>query len=165
MWWNRKMKKENGESANRFAGGITTGINKYVTDRQTKLAGFLNRKTQGLSTSGKKAFLFAVCLLFGGMSLHLIVTTLWRPSKPDASLKPSAISVPEHLNKTGEETLYPRELVTEQDMEEVRTFKRYMDSLRHSTNGKALYDSILTARPGLLDTVSMLEELYLLQKK
>lgn len=165
MWWNRKKKKESVASAPQVSGRIATGINKYVTDRQTKLAGFLNRKAAGLSTGGKKVFLFVFCLLFGGMSLYLIVKTLWHPSEADASIKPKAISVPRHMNKTGEETLYPRVLVTEEDMKEVRTFKRYMDSLKNSVNGKSLYDSILTARPGLMDTVGMLEELYLLQQK
>lgn len=165
MCWNQKKKQENEAPARPVSGRIVNRINKYVTDKQTKLAGFLNRKAEGLSTGGKKVFLFVFCLLSGGMSLYLIVTTLWHPTEPDLSLKPKAISVPQHWNKTGEETLYPRVLVTEEDMKEVRTYKRYMDSLKNAVNGKPLYDSILTARAGLFDTVSMLEELYLLQQK
>ncbi|WP_205514344.1 hypothetical protein [Longitalea arenae] len=165
MWWNRKKKQENGSSDGRLSGRITSGINNYVAERQKKLAGYLNYKTEGLSVTAKKLFLLAVCLVFGGMSLYLVVKPFWHPSKPDSSLKPQAISVPEHANKTGDENLHPRMLVTEEDMKEVWNFKRYMDSLKSSVNGKSLYDSILRARPGLMDTVGMLEELYLLQQK
>ncbi|WP_207515935.1 hypothetical protein [Longitalea luteola] len=165
MWWNRKKKQENGSPDSRSARRLTSGVSNYVTEKQTKIAGFLNRKTEKLSAGGKKAFLFAVCLLFGGMSLYLVVKPFWRPSAPDASIKPKAISVPEHANKTGDENLYPRVLVTEADIKEVRDFKRYTDSLKNTANGRSLYDSILRARPGLMDTVGMLEELYLLQQK
>ena len=165
MWWNRKKKQDTASAGGHWSGRLTTGVMRYVTEKQTKLAGFLNRKTEGLSTRGKKAFLFAVCLVLGGMSLYLMVKPFWHPMKPDASLKPKAISVPEHANKTGDENLYPHVLVTEEDMKEVRNFKRYMDSLKNSGKGRPLYDSILKARPGLMDTVGMLEEMYLLQQK
>jgi hypothetical protein len=165
MWWSRKKKQDGPASTNRVSNRISAGVNNYVTVKQAKLAGFLNRKTQGLSTGGKKLILVAICLVFGGMSLYLIINTVWSTSKPVVSLKPKAISVPEHMDKTGEESLRPRVLVSEQDMNEVRMFKVYMDSLKKSVKGKPLYDSILKARPGLMDTVGMLEELYLLQKK
>jgi hypothetical protein len=165
MWWNRKKKQENAPADGRWSGRLTSGVSNYVTGKQTKLAGFLNRKTVKLSTVGKKVFLIAVCLVFGGMSLYLMVKPFWHPTKLDTSLKPKAISVPEHANKTGDENLYPHVLVTEEDMKDVRNFKRYMDSLKNSVNGRPLFDSILKARPGLMDTVGMLEELYLLQQK
>lgn len=165
MWWNRKKKQENTLADKRWPGRLTSGVSNYVTEKHTKLAGFLNRRTAKLSTGGKKAFLIAVCLVFGGMSVYLMIKPFWHPMKVDASLKPKAISVPEHANKTGDENLYPHVLVTEEDMKEVRNFKRYMDSLKNSGKGRPLYDSILKARPGLMDTVGMLEEMYLLQQK
>jgi hypothetical protein len=165
MWWNPKKKLGDEVSGSRLAGRASAGINKYVIERQTKLARFLNQKTETLSTGGKKLVLVAVCLVFGGLSLYVIVSTLGRPSKIDESIKPKAISVPEHASRTGEESLYPHIVVSAQEMWQVSSFKRYMDSLKSSLDGRPLYDSILKARPNLLDTIAMLEELYLLQQK
>ncbi|TWI97592.1 hypothetical protein JN11_03414 [Mucilaginibacter frigoritolerans] len=40
---------------------------------QTRIAVYLNAKTANLSTKAKWVFLVLVCLLFGGLSLYLLV--------------------------------------------------------------------------------------------
>jgi hypothetical protein len=47
----------------------------------------------------------------------------------------------------------------------VRNWEQWMDSLRQTVGGAAIYDSILLARPGLLDTAKEVEEYYLKQLK
>lgn len=42
----------------------------------------------------------------------------------------------------------------------VHLFKEYMDSLARSATGKAVYDSILISRPGLMDSVRFIENNY-----
>jgi hypothetical protein len=47
----------------------------------------------------------------------------------------------------------------------VRRWRQWMDSLRTTAGGVAIYDSILLARPGLLDSAQEVEEFYLQQFK
>ena len=50
-------------------------------------------------------------------------------------------------------------------LDAVRRWEGWMDSLQHTVGGVAIYDSILVARPGLLDTAKEVEEYYLKQLK
>ncbi|WP_144371973.1 hypothetical protein [Pedobacter xixiisoli] len=45
------------------------------------------------------------------------------------------------------------------ELQRIRTFRKYMDSLYSSETGRPTYDSIMEARPGLLDSVKALEKL------
>ena len=44
---------------------------------------------------------------------------------------------------------------------DLQAFHIYMDSLAVSVNGKQVHDSILWARPGLMDSIRLAESLYL----
>lgn len=54
--------------------------------------------------------------------------------------------------------------ISHQQDHKIKEFKKYMDSLEHSPSGKIFFDSIITARPGLLDSIFILEQFYHLQK-
>jgi hypothetical protein len=43
----------------------------------------------------------------------------------------------------------------------VRAFERMMDSLRQDSRGASIYDSILVARPGILDSAKKAEAFFL----
>lgn len=160
MWWKRKSVSQQNESGE----GLSSNIKRYVAKKEGNLAGYLNKKVNGLSVKGQMFFLFAFCTLFGGVSLYLVLNTFLGPNSSSSSIKPQSINIPRNLNKTGEENIYPNLLVTEEDIKQVRAFRLFMDSLHLTPNGKPIYDSILTNRPGLMDTISMLEQLYLLQQ-
>jgi hypothetical protein len=42
----------------------------------------------------------------------------------------------------------------------VAAFRRYMDDLRSTPAGSRVRDSILRARPGLMDSINAIESLY-----
>ena len=75
-------------------------------------------------------------------------------------MKIDKINFPAHNSKSNIEGIK----VAERDYQSIASFKHYMDSLNKSLNGKYQYDSILQARPGLMDSVQVLEQLYLSQK-
>lgn len=52
-----------------------------------------------------------------------------------------------------------KSLSVEQELAQMRDFRRYMDSLNLSPQGKLIYDSIVSAHPGLLDSVKQIENL------
>ena len=47
-----------------------------------------------------------------------------------------------------------------QPLQRLEAFEHYMDSLSSSTSGRKLRDSILAARPGLLDSIRHVKSLY-----
>lgn len=73
------------------------------------------------------------------------------------------MDVPKHFNKTGDEELAPEAYVDEETWLQIKQFRNYMDSLKQKARNE--YDSILQARPGLMDSVQMLEQIYLSQKQ
>ena len=54
-------------------------------------------------------------------------------------------------------------IITEDEYKEIQQFRKYMDSLRQCS--KQNYDSILSDRPGLMDSVILLEQMYNHQKQ
>lgn len=42
----------------------------------------------------------------------------------------------------------------------INSFRQFMDSLEQTTRGKMLADSLRASRPGLLDSLSMVERMY-----
>jgi len=47
-----------------------------------------------------------------------------------------------------------------EELLKIRAFRKYMDSLTLTENGRRKRDSIITARPGLLDSVASIEAFY-----
>jgi hypothetical protein len=56
-------------------------------------------------------------------------------------------------------------IVSKADYQGIIRFRGYMDSLTRSPAGKAAYDSIIFSRPGLLDSIRILEKIYQSQTK
>ena len=73
------------------------------------------------------------------------------------------MDIPKHFDKTGDETVMPDATVDEQTYLQIQDFRKYMDSLKLNRTNE--YDSILQARPGLMDSVQVLEQIYLSQKQ
>jgi hypothetical protein len=96
-------------------------------------------------------------MLGTGSSLYFIVKAVQK-SAPGL-IRIERISVPKYYNNK-DESVHPDVIVTKREHEEMQEFQRYMDSLHKSNTGKAIYDSIMMNRPGLLDSVNMLEEIY-----
>jgi hypothetical protein len=123
---------------------------------QRGFASFLHQRVNPLSAGRKTIFLFAFCAVFGGFSLAALVN-VFRPLRDTSrAIRPAAVSVPKY--GTGE--LQQEVIITGKDMERIAQFKAYMDSLRGSASGRRTYDTILTARPGLLDSIHQIEQFY-----
>lgn len=119
-----------------------------------KIAGFLIRVQHGFACGMEKIFsrlavkkikilLLAFSVLTGGLSLYFIVDALRLPQK-NLTIKPDAIYVP----------LQPDDL----KWNSINNFKNYIDSLRVHAPPK--YESIMQERPGLMDSIITLEEMY-----
>ncbi len=150
--------KENA-AQERFANKIVSACIRF----QQKWADFMQRHTERLSHNGKLITLSLFCLTTGSLSICLISSSV-------TTRKGSAFTVIHlkklpHAIKSGDENTKASLLVTEAGFEKIQRFRFYMDSLARNPSGKKKCDSILSQRPGLMDSVLLIEKIYQSQNK
>ena len=138
---------------------IATAIAVFLLSLQSRFALVIGTKTNALSMKVKWLWLLVFCLLFGGFSIYEIMGAFRDRGK---TIKPTQISVPKYYDRT--EVLIQSQ-VSDRDIKRICRFKKYMDSLRGAQEGKIVYDSILKARPGLMDSIQAVEQIYYSQSK
>ncbi|TXI87455.1 MAG: hypothetical protein E6Q36_07425 [Chryseobacterium sp.] len=154
----RKRNKKEQSSPSVFQK-ISTAVEKF----HRRWANYLNRKTENIKTSTLKVLLFIFCALFGSICIYTGLDAIRQPS---TVIKVDKIQFPSHTIIKNEGTAHQQsEILSAQEYENIQSFKRYMDSLKNDKSGKASYDSIITERPGLMDSISLAESLYLKQLK
>lgn len=107
----------------------------------------MNMLFASLSPKGRRNVLVLFCLFWGGLSGFYLFTAILKPGQ--SSLKVESINVPRHIDQNGnEETEYH---VDQETYEKVQEYKKYMDSTHQQIER------------GLLDSINMLEQIYLSQ--
>ncbi len=164
MWlYKRKQKdKEAGDKvtmSDKVAGKIA-GLGIKL---QQLFAEKMNRIFMKTDFKRLKLILILFCISAGGYSIYLIANSVISPDRKQNSFEVQQMDVPKHFNKTGGENLIPVAYVDEETWHQIKQFRNYMDSLKQRARNE--YDSILQARPGLMDSMQMLEQIYLSQKQ
>lgn len=155
-----KAKSDTGKSP--VQDKVAKGIAGFLLSVQTKFASFMNARTNQLSVRAKRFWLVVFCLVFGGFSIHAFIGAFRSNENSSRSIKPAQVSVPKYYDQ---KEIDKDPFATENDMVRIGQFKKYMDSLQGSVKGKAVHDSILKARPGLMDSIQLIEQLYYSQSK
>jgi hypothetical protein len=137
-------------------------IVRLLLTMQRAFAGYLHKKTGTLSGKKFKTALVLFCLLSGGFSSYLLVTAVVRPDKEALPLTVEAVQTPEYVGNSRDVMVRPDGSAEVRVIRKIRAFRHHMDSLRKNKAG--LYDSILTSRPGLMDSFRQVEEMYHSQK-
>ncbi len=163
MWLFKNQKKEEEKEINpsisdKVAGNIASAGIRL----QRKFADGMNKIFKNMNNRNLKAFLILFCLCAGGYSIYLAASAILGSEKTQNNLKIDQVDVPKHFDKTGYEVM-PEAYVEEETFYKMQEFKKYMDSLKQNKNKQ--YDSIMHARPGLMDSVQVLEEIYYSQKQ
>jgi len=125
-----------------------------------KFSDYLQRKTNHLSTNTKRVYLFLFCLLFGSTSVCVCIKAI---TNKENTLKIHPIAVSGFSSEINDEIIAEEPVITQKEMMHIEEFKNYMDSLKQSDTGKYLYDSIISARPHLIDSILFLEKMYQIQ--
>ena len=166
MWFFKKrtLRQAQGDKQNKspLQDKVAGKIAGFMVKVQTKFADVMNRNFSGISRRRMKIFLFLFCLGSGGLSIYYIVNAVFNNDKRQMPFKIDHVDVPRHYDKTGDELTQPQVFVDEETMQNIKAFKKYMDSLK--TTARKQYDSIVLIRPGLMDSITMLEEVYYSQK-
>jgi hypothetical protein len=147
-WFNLRR----GASAPVGQDRIAKGIAVFILKMQRSFARYMNKVTAKMSSATMKVSLI-VFLSFGtSLSFYFIVAAIVK-EPPGKKFKIQRISVPRNLYKGG--GFQHGLVITKEEYEEMR---RYTDSLQRN-------DSLMSARPGLMDSIKELESIYEQDKK
>ncbi len=121
----------------------------FVITVQTKCSDFMNKLLSRLSLQKTKILLVVFCFCWGSLSIYFILQAVF-DSKP-TTLKVDPLQFPRHFIDAGDEETTNR--VDEHIYQQIQAYRKSMDSLHQPI------------RPGLLDSMNVLEQIYLLQQK
>ena len=136
-----RLFKKYGSSVNDKAA---KGVANFLIKIQIKFSEFMNKKTSGLSTRRMKIWLTIFCLFWGGLSIYFITHALFGSKQTTIKIQP--LNIPQHINETENH-------VDKETYLKILAYKKYMDSAHEFI------------RPGLLDSMNVLEQIYLSQQK
>lgn len=126
-----------------------------------RFATYLQQKSEILSIQTKRYALIFFCLLFGGSSVAVIVHSSTAKEQAASITK---ISNPVHSIQNENNYLKPDSSITKREYDRVEQFKTYLLQIKKDSFGKNRFDSIMQARPRLIDSIHLFEKLYLQQK-
>jgi hypothetical protein len=72
----RLFKRKKRTTTNLKAEALAARVAGHIIRRQTKIANYLNRKTQHWNQASKFVALLLFCLLFGGICTYLIIKSI-----------------------------------------------------------------------------------------
>ena len=124
---------------------------------QTKFAKMMNKCCSKVSGQRMKLYTYLFCFLGFGLSLY-IIGIAFLDFRLRSKFKIEQVSIPKIEDKKYDATIHSNILVDEESWEKIQAFKRYVDSLKQ--NDVKAVDSLLEERPGLMDSIAMLEEIY-----
>lgn len=130
---------------------------------QKKSAALMQHYTEQLPRNGKLIMFFLFCIIGGSLSLYLIASSMMHGSASSFTI--THFKATPFAGKSGDENTKASVIVTKAEYEKIQRFRLYMDSLARSPSGKKNYDSILKYRPGLMDSVLFIENIYQSQNK
>lgn len=119
---------------------------------QVKSATWLQMKSEQLSRKTKVIVFTLFIGWSGSYSFYLIF-------KGGAESTFIPINQAEHF-KPPNQIKEDRTLLNTEEYERIQKFKGYMDSLACSPTGRNRYEHILITRPGLMDSINLIDSLY-----
>jgi len=134
-------------------------IARFIMKMQSAFAKFMSKKTQKISSSSMKILLLIFFFSGSALSIYFITAAIIEKKQLKA-VKVDRLRVPKYYNDDGVDSIKHEFFITEQTYQEMQAFKNYMDSLQRMKVGKIIYDSIMLSRPGLMDSINQLEQLY-----
>lgn len=116
---------------------------------QNGFADLMNTYFGTMKTKHIKIWLLAFCITSGGLSIYFFTDAII--SKPKPRFRIDQVRVPQHFDRSGDEVM--ENVLPEDIYQQIQAYKRHMDSI-----GEPI-------RPGLADSMQILEEIYLQQQK
>lgn len=154
----KKNNKNSPAEAGSFRSSLLQKFDEANLRLQYKCANWLEHKTAHLSRKSWIIILFFFTVLTGGCSIYLIVNSL--SGNTTKSIIVTPITKPTNAPPFKVKPMKLNVAINTTEFEKIVRFRRYMDSLGRSPTGKKLHDSIVHYRPGLLDSITIVEHYY-----
>lgn len=132
----------------------------YMDSQLHWLSDYLQQQTNGLSIKTKRISFFFFCLFFTMLSLIVLLNGFSRNRRP--VVIPS-ITAPVYVGKPSNDLRRNANIISKTELEHLQAFQQYLDSLKTTNTGRLLLDSIVNARPHLMDSIPLLERIYQIQ--
>lgn len=123
-----------------------TGIVKGILKSQNGFAKWMHSVTKNWKGKQQRIFLYLVCLCFGGLSMLAIVNPIGIQNT-NSGIIPKSIAVPKNVQLQNKGFA-----ITQEELRQVQEYKAKNPKLHKE-------------RPGLFDSLSLIEEVYYSQKK
>lgn len=136
-------------------------ISDKLKEFQQRIATKLQRKSESLSSQIKKTSLIFFCLLFGGSSIAIIIHAA---TTKEQTVSIAKLSKPAHSLQEEKLYLQADSAITKSEYDRVEQFKNYLFQLKADSLYNKKFDSIMQARPQLMDSIKLFEKIYLQQK-
>jgi hypothetical protein len=123
-----------------------SGIAKGILKSQNGFANYMQSLSKNWKGKQQWIFLYSVCLILGGLSIVAIVIP-FRMKDTNSNIISKSIAVPKsiHQQRNGF-------AITENEIQQVQQYK-------------SKHPNLQTERPGLFDSLTLIEEVYYSQKK
>lgn len=131
---------------NELTDKASNGIAKGILKLQNSFAKSMYSVTKKWKQKQQWLFLYLFCFLFGGLSVLVIVKS-FKSREADIAIIPKSISVPKNIYKESKAFL-----ITENEFQKVQEYKR-------------THPNLIKERPGLFDSLILIEQFYYSQKK
>ena len=115
-----------------------------VERAQRRMAAFLQQRTAKFSKRTLYVLLVLFCLGYSSLCLFVLL------QKERGMFQSIYTSPPEHIGRASAARMSLRDSV---HYERLKAFARYLDSLQRTSSGKRIYDSLVSRRPGLVDSL------------
>lgn len=148
--------KNKRENARHKTGISKVGLSLY-RHVQRRWVSWMAKHTVIFSRKTWKLILILFMLFAGGYNAYLIVSGLLEKANKPFSL--ARIKRPAHASES-RDVRVPCPGLPVIEYARIRMFRLYMDSLAQSPSGRVLHDSIARYRPGLIDSVQLIERYY-----
>jgi hypothetical protein len=149
-----KIKKNNAEPK---PNAIFKGMQAGYKHLQGGWAKWMMKRTEKFSHRTWIVLLIFFVLSTSTYSIYLAVSAI--AEKDGTLITVTPIKKPRYTTEMGENDKEAAE-VSEAQYSRIKKFRVYMDSLARSPSGKTFYDSITSHRPGLMDSLQLIEQLY-----
>jgi hypothetical protein len=152
-------KNMNSDPPQNKAGGFGQ-MDAYIKAVQDRLANYLQKKTNCLTNRKKKMLLLLFMLLFGGGSIAVLCYSFMTISVPAQT---PAFTLPKYYPIHKPNLCIRDSLITQNEYNRIKQFKHYLERLQEDATGKKIYDSLIQARPYLLDSIHKVDSIFLNQ--
>jgi len=125
----------------------------YLNNKLHVFAAWLQQKTNRFSSKKIKILFLAFCLTSLSISIIVISQSFKKDNRNLYNISPIRIIPLLKEERT-------RTVINEREFKRIHSFKIYLDSLQTTVKGKLKFDSLLSTRPHLTDTINYLENLY-----